>query len=395
MEIENPLSAQYGVFSWKTNATLLILNKFLFAFPNAIPGHEEQFEEVGFGGGLWTEEKDGSIRLTGKYVYGMVNTGAVYQPLEAFDFDRINLGRRAIVLSRDEIEQLLTSEAKRTEARNEGHPNYGALSRLTLPLNAAKEQVRDYVRDIMNISRKQERFSSEDPQIPMLALVGHDNMDVLLQPLTMENDRSRTYIGYAMTALARDSDKAMILDALPRARELVAVVVARGWVDDAKKILIEGLKVRPNSLPIEWIEAVASLRDPGTYESLKSYLVEGADPWRTYVAIGDIPGLDLYQPAADLWERHKKEEDEEGKLIALIALENGQVGALGKAISILDKDKDKPYLYHLFQSALVTTTGKAYVDAASGAYVRKWYEENKDRLLFDQVTKAFVVRNVE
>jgi len=275
-------------------------------------------------------------------------------------------------------------------------PDEEALAKITLPENPTKEQVRKYVQDISNASRKQNSFSDRDPQVEMLMKVGPANLDVLLDSLSHSQGFNfgfgmmHMYIMAAVKALAGNEHKEMILKHLAQERELSEIVLEKGWSEDAKSILTDALRERATRLPREWIEAVASFKDPATYDSLKWYLANGDSPSMTYEAIKDLPGIELSQEVAECWERVKNEEQPwETQQMAAIAMEYGHLDALEKEVELLSNDEVSHFGPNLQPRRLIARYTEAH---GTPDEIRKWYEENKGRLVFDKAARKFVVK---
>jgi len=278
-------------------------------------------------------------------------------------------------------------------------PDEEALGKIVLPENPTKDQVREYVQEIENASRRQNTTGDQDPQIAMLKLVGPDNLDVLLDVLQERNRFG--FVGYvyvmpAIKALIRDEDKEMILTRLPQQHELVKFVLGKNWTQDARNVLLEALRAQEQDLPDEWIQAVASFKDPATYDLLKWYMTHGDNPWQTYQDIKTLPGIELSQTVAEGWDRVKGEgEPWQVQRMAGIALEYGHRDALDKQFELLGHADPEMtfgmgFAPNNLQPLYLILT---YTDAqGTQDELRKWYQENKDRLVFDKAAKKFVVK---
>lgn len=271
-------------------------------------------------------------------------------------------------------------------------PDQEALAKIMLPDNPTKEQVRKYIQDIAAASRRQNSFSSDDPQVGMLMNVGPANLDVLLESLHGGSHfgTMNFYVMPAIKGLVGNEHKEMILKRLAQEHELAEIVVEQGWAEDARSILIDGLRAKRANLPNYWIKAVASFKDPTTYDALKWHLANGDNPSSTYNAIKDLPGVDLTQEVAECWERTKDEgQPWEIQNMAGIAMEYGHLDALEKEIELLDSDE----LRHFGPDTGPRRLILRYTDAhGRPEEIRKWYQENKDRLVFDKVSRKFVVK---
>ena len=231
-----------------------------------------------------------------------------------------------VQMTRDDLATLSAASDPFLPPQDIRGPNIQALNQITLPASPTKQQVVEYVQTIAAASTNQTVFSVEDPQIGMLEEVGSENIDVLLSaPSSLS-----FYIVGAVSRLADEEHKQLIIDALPKYVELIHLIVQKGWVDDARTILMKVLHTHPNYLPPEWINTVAAFQDPSTYDDLKEYLVNGANRQLTYQALSRIPGIDLSQAVAEAWAKAKSAcSDCVRVAMAPIALRFGHQDALG------------------------------------------------------------------
>ncbi|MCK4300984.1 MAG: hypothetical protein KAX80_15695, partial [Planctomycetes bacterium] len=264
-----------------------------------------------------------------------------------------------------------------------------ALRKIRLAADATKEQVRDYVHQILDVSRGQIRFISTDPQAGMLARVGPEHLDVLLEAATI-GYRGDMYVRQAIVRLARDEHKAMILEALPYDMELVEVVLRKRWEQDAKETLVAELRSAPSHVPTGWIRAVARLKDPDTYDDLKRYLIHGHNRSWTYNAIRNLPGIDLAETVAEAWEWARDDPYDDSQM-ASVALAFGHIDALELVMDSLDLPSDTPgTIYQARQLALRHTEARG-----TNEELRRWFQQNKHRLVFDPEARKFRVRKDE
>jgi len=267
-------------------------------------------------------------------------------------------------------------------------PDREALGKITLPENPTKDHVREYVARITQVSQRQSVFSSDDPQVPMLVAVGPEHLDVLLEAATRGDFFGPYHILEAVKRVAGAQHKQMILDALPHQHELAAVVLARGWATDARETLLAELRAAPQYLPTEWIHAVASLRDPETYDELKRCLIFGGNRAATYDAIRFLPGIELEDAVASAWGLAGIGESYEARSMARIAIGYGHVDALETLIAELDLCAEDPFALRQVRAALLRHTEAR----GTNEEMRRWFEEHRDDLVFDPEHKLFRVR---
>jgi peroxiredoxin/endonuclease III len=292
-----------------------------------------------------------------------------------------------------EIRQLLKKQnGKKTAGKSDSGsvcgsssrrgPDEEALAKIKLPADPTDEEVRNYIREIRRITKDQNSFSSQDPQVEMLTRIGPEHLDMLIDTFRL-NPRRSYHIKYAINRLARAEDKDLILAALPRLPDLIEAVVDNGWVEEARPILIAKLKARPDHLPTKWVTAVASFKDPETYDDLKNYFIYCWSPSMVYSAIKDLPGIDLTDAVAQAWERAKYGREFQTAMMAPVAIEFGHLDALEQAVK--DIDVDSGTRVHNARK-LVTR----FTDArGSDNEIREWFKKNKDRLTFDKEKGRF------
>ena len=268
-------------------------------------------------------------------------------------------------------------------------PDLKALRLIKLPDNPTKEQVRAYISDILFASRNQNAFSDSDPQIRMLTEIGPENLDVLLE--TLSGGITQPFMVHAVRRLATQEHKKMVLDALPICPDLVEVVIANGWVQDARDILINELRSGQVSLPIEWINIVASFRDPSTYGDLRAHLVHGSNRLWTYKAIKNLPDMDLHEAVAEAWQRCRYREWE-ARSMAPVAVEYGHIDALELLVNALDGHSVDLMGGSYSPRSVVLNHTEA---RGTNEEIRRWFNENKDRLVFDAHSKKFRVTTGE
>lgn len=266
--------------------------------------------------------------------------------------------------------------------------NHEAFDKIQLPENPSKKDILQYFREIARATQGQTTFSESDPQVHMLIEVGHENLKYLV---SYNADRPvNMYFIAAIRELTREEDKELILNFLPRKKDLVKVVIDKNWQEDAKPILISELNELPPYLPTEWIRAVASLDDPCTHEGLKNYLIYGSNRSWTYKAIisnTTIPNLK--EAIGEAWTNARKEPSEYSRnSFAPIAASYGHVDALGVIVQALDSSDRfgsgiRDARKYIFQLTEIRGTNDE---------IRSWYKKNKDKLVFNTELEKFIIK---
>jgi hypothetical protein len=310
---------------------------------------------------------------------------------------------REIRAMRKEVDDLTERVAKlRGEVEGEngtsGRVSFGpsvssrvSLSDIKLPDDPTKEQVREYVGDVLRaFPTTVIWFSFGDPHQRMLEKVGHENLDVLLE-YVVGRQYSVPSLSGAIAALTRDDDKERILAELPRSHSLINVVLERGWTQDARQTLIDGLRQKPGLLPPEWVRTVASFEDPATYEALVNYFIHGAHRHDTYKALKNLPAIDLTDAVGRAWREARWDNPWETRQMAEIAMQHGHIDALGYLVEQLDDDGFAPLGFSRARGLVLI-----YTEArGTNEDIRVWFDENRDKLVFDPGTRKYVIREDE
>lgn len=303
------------------------------------------------------------------------------QVLEELRKLNVNLSDIATTLKSNQAPRAVVRT--RSDFQSQG-PDREALQKITLPENPTKEQVRAYVLDIATASMGQNSYSDSDPQVALLARVGEDNLDVLIEAAD-GNGMSDYHIMRAINRLATERSKDLVLKNLADHKGMAGVVLRRGWAADARQTLLDGL--RGEYVPCEWITALASLQDTNTYPALLEFLEKGQNRSQTYDSIQHLPGIDLAPSVARAWERARFGHRWEANGMALIALRYGHTNALESLMRTLQLPSAQENSYE------TTRTLDAlweYTEAAgSPDELKAWYDANKTNIVFDAATKKF------
>ena len=267
--------------------------------------------------------------------------------------------------------------------RREG-ANFEKLDKISLPENPTKDQLIEYIRKIGLASSAQNIYSESDPQVFMLTKIGTENLELLLK--TNFNHQTEFYAIPAITRLTQQKDKELILKYLPFKKELVKVVIQKGWEEDAKMILYNELRQIPHYLPTEWIKAIVNLQQSCVYEDLKQYMILGSNKSWTYEAIKMLPDIELDNAVVQAWENAKRDKWSRSSF-APIALAHGQSDALSVIIESLDSSPNNHNAVrhprkHILQYTYAT---------GSNNDLRSWYNDNKRNLFFDADKRKYIV----
>ena len=153
--------------------------------------------------------------------------------------------------------------------------------------------------------------------------------------------------------------------------------------------LVSNWNIPKLKLTRAWIETVASFRDPETYDLLTAYLVSGSNKLRTYNAIRFLPGIDVPEAVTMAWDKVSRHDTYDKEQTAPIAVQYGYFDALETLVGSLDTSQP------CFRSR-VRETILWYTEARGrNDDLKKWFEQNRHRLFFDEKDKIFRVRKDE
>jgi hypothetical protein len=280
-------------------------------------------------------------------------------------------------------------------------PDLDTLAKITLPPNATREQVRDYIAAILAASQGANGSIDEhDPQVGMLDAVGAENLDLLA---AAARDTHNYYLNRAIDHLAQPDQKAMIVADLPTNTDLISTIVHHGWQADARETLIAGLEAnkgdpnipRSGNQPFSyigtpWIQAVAAFQDPATYPALREYFVNHSDAF-TYKILAALPGFDSAGALQEAWAKAQspgREMWRVGNLLPLAA-QAGYPDVPATLLKLLsDKNGRYPYPHQIARRIahqFTPAVGKTDDELAA------WFKANGANLVFDPAQKKYVL----
>ena len=128
-----------------------------------------------------------------------------------------------------------------------------------------------------------------DAAVARLAALAPDHLDVLLDALPVVPEPAHRAVLQAITQGAMETQKNLVIAALPADPDLMPVILQRGWVADARGA-IHQLMAGGKPLSYATIQAIISLQDPATYPRLLAEFTAHPSP-EVYDLIRRLPGL--------------------------------------------------------------------------------------------------------
>jgi len=274
------------------------------------------------------------------------------------------------------------------EIARRGGPDVERLEAVRLRKNADDRAAWSYIIDIARATAGQRRVSSTDPQVAMLALLADGNMPALID--AVELDELRFYALLAIRTGVTAEHKDTIIAALVRQPRLIGVVRQEGWASDAQPQLIAGLEQGIVQMPRTWVQVVAELRDPETYDALSMHLARTRCSRTYYSMMHNLPGFDPGPAVSAAWQQvyfqptHARELRE----IAELAIGFGQAEALSHLIDLLPSEGSlDPANDELLRKIVL----RHIAFTGSNAEIKAWHHDHQNRLRFSNEDRCFYV----
>ena len=267
-------------------------------------------------------------------------------------------------------------------------PDVAALEKIILPENATDEQIRRYIREIMEASAGQNSCSSIDPQIGMLRRIGPGHLEVVL-PFWRSGGMNRSCLLRAFDTLVGEADKAVVKREIANYPVLAGPIREHGWEKEMEPELMDALeKARRLEPPLFGAYDKLAGKPENRKRMIECYCSR-SDAFGLFPVIEAFPDADLPEITRRAWERFRKSHSGPVRFgYAYPAARYGSVEALGELIFQLQDRKSSAACYAFpggGAAALVALTGQP----ADPETLLAWYEANRDRLVFDRERGRF------
>jgi hypothetical protein len=264
-------------------------------------------------------------------------------------------------------------------------PDMDMLLRVHLPSKPTRSEIINYINIIFTLSRNQRTYLDSDPQVGMLTKVGRNNIDLILQA-SRPGVQWVKYGIEAVSQLAGDQDRNIILEKLKNNYELSRVVYAKGWCEQAESILTNMVAESSGYLPGEAIKCLASLKKPELYPVLINYMKGGWNSHTTYGIIKNLPGIELTQGLQAAWEGSRGNNYQIAYLTR-DTLATGYMPAFHFLFDTIDDNYKVPITIYNAESLIKQFTNQRGDKTA----LKNWYEINREDIVFDEALKKYVV----
>jgi hypothetical protein len=262
------------------------------------------------------------------------------------------------------------------------------LSSLQLSESATSEDVKQYIISIYEMSCTKNGWSDNIPEIAKLSKIDSKFIPILLDFYQVGNSHRFAYaLSAAIKSIIKDNQRNLLIGRLDACKELIGIVMAKGWVEDAKNILFKSIRHRDAYYPIEWVNAAAKVADSSIYADLKFYLLNGVNKYWTFEAIDNLPKIDLTREVDSLWN-NKDKLGLFGKFemvdLAKMAIIYGHQDALELLIRKLHAPEEESWGIEGVLRNYIAIPGDE-------DNIAKWYRKNKSNLKYDRASQKWLL----
>lgn len=261
---------------------------------------------------------------------------------------------------------------------------------IKLPKNPTRQQCEEYVNELRKACEGRRSFSSSDPATKKLKELPADHFDLLINEMTNRTSL-RYYANYAMRDIEPEKLRERFVKTLDDNPNNIGVIVMQGWCEDVRPSIIKYMQSADGSISPAWFQAAVELDEPSLYPKLHEVTTQSRYASQFINMLEMLPDYDLAHTIDVCWTRSKQ-----GKLsvsyttFASKAAGYGNVDALGSLVDQLRSSTS--YMSHSSSYNVRRTNVLRLIDyRGSNKDIQQWYKTNKDKLVFDQLRKRFVL----
>lgn len=308
---------------------------------------------------------------------------------EAAEPDAAELARRAAELNRAlrEVENQLRQQ--RGQQRRVGASE---LQEIVLPEDPVRDDYAAYIDAIAEATEGQNSFSSNDPQVEMLAKVPPEHIDLLVARVGGRSSL-RFHAQYAMRGMDLSVLRSRINTLVDEQPAMIGVVVAYGWSHDARDAIRSRLEQEPSNLGIAWFQAATELNDPALYPSIHNCAVKTRYTAQVVQTLQGLADYDLERTVAEMWARSSDTSNSQNHYqVASVAAEYGHIDALAVLIDQLARRRS----YYSSNGENTFDTQRVlimrFIDfSGTPEEIAQWFEQHRDELIFDYVSQRYLL----
>lgn len=280
-----------------------------------------------------------------------------------------------------------------------------------LPDNPTREQCVAYLTQLRDAVTKRKRYSTEHLVVEKLRAIPGKHIDLLVDEYS-EGTRLGRYVRYAFLREYSQENLGAIrkrftqtLDKYPKN---IDVILAHGWCKDVeatiREIIASGKLPENQSTAVQWIQAAVELQDPKIYPQLHKVTV-ASDYWQDYLGyLRALPDFDLAYTFNACFAKEDTKTlsatpytgivERIGRLdvqTVLMAAEAGNIKALDALIATIPESESSPLVFTI-NPARYRFRALSFIEfRGSNQEIKAWYKENRDKLVFDNLYKRFII----
>lgn len=266
-----------------------------------------------------------------------------------------------------------------------------ALNDIKLPENPTREQCQAYINEIRSLCEVPNSFTSSDPVTNKLKEIPSEHFDLLLKEIA--NRSALNYqSSYAMSGFDAEKLRERFVKTFDDNPNNVGIIVMHGWCEDVRPSIIKYVQTADDTISLAWFQAAVEVVEPSLYPKLHEITTQSRFAIQFINLLETLPDYDIANTIDVCWRLAR-----EGELaissasFAPKAAEYGNVEALGvmidqmsSSISIVNNSSTMQRLNVLRFIEFRGTKQE----------IQQWYKTNKtnkNKLIFDQVLKRFIV----
>lgn len=265
-----------------------------------------------------------------------------------------------------------------------------SLDDITLAKNPTREQCVAYLDALRKACEGRRSFSSNDPATKKLKQIPEEHFDLLLAEIS-----SRTplhfYANYAVREIDPETVRKRFVASIDENPNNIGVIVMYGWTEDIRPAIIRHLNSANGTVSPAWFQAAVEIDEPSLYPKLHDITIQSRHANQFISMLEMLPHYDFVHTINTCWKRAR-----EGKLsvnrsaFSAKAASYGNVDALGALINQLRLSGG--FVSHSSSHNARRANVLKFIDyRGSNQEIQQWYKANKNKLVFDHLTKRFVL----
>lgn len=299
---------------------------------------------------------------------------------------RMNELERELREARDAFQRRAQEERDRTEEKQRQR-----VDQISLPVDPTRAQCEQFIADLREAAQGKRSFSSVDPIVGKLREIPEEHLDLLMQEAA-ERTALRHFANYAMRGINPEVMRVRFVTTLKDNPDNIGVIAMNGWSQDVRDVVIDHLTSAEGELTPAWFQAAVEVAEPDLYPRLHEATISNTRYAVQFLQmLRALPDYDLAHTINACWERAG-----DGRIrisqtsFATMAAEIGNAEALGLLIGQLQNTSNFTISPTAYNSR--RTNALRFIEfRGSNQETQQWFNKHKDQLVFDHLSKRFVL----